>query len=84
MKALRDRCVSFNLDVEDTLRSGRIPFIILAKLDVDDFLNNVKWSLSNRAMDWWLAQISLLFGRKRYFVIPKDNSERELSNPRSG
>ena len=42
MKAVRDRCFQFNLDVEHKLLSGRRPRIFLAKIDVDGFFNNVK------------------------------------------
>ena len=46
------------------------------KYDVDGFVTNVKWPLFHQALDWWLSQISAVFGRKKYFVIPKAYSER--------
>ena len=75
VRALRNICFRFNSDIEDKLRTGRTPNIFLAKFDVDGFFTNVKWRLFHRAMDWWLAQISSVVGRKRYFAIPKDSSE---------
>ena len=67
VKAVRDRYFQCNLDVEDKLRSGRIPCTFLATFDNDGFFNHVTWSLFHRAMDWWLAHISDIFGRKKMF-----------------
>ena len=71
VRAVRDRCFEHNLWCSSAINSGRVGCTFRAKFDVDGFFNAVPWNLFFRAMDWFKEQCAVIFGRKRYFAIPR-------------